>query len=90
MYGQQMITNYPAANAYYTGAMNPYAATGIGYYPNYSTYGNAYSGGYGSYYPYHYKPSTLRTLYNRIRHGSSYYPNYYEYGRHHRGSWIDY
>ncbi|KAI8642887.1 hypothetical protein BD408DRAFT_415788 [Parasitella parasitica] len=88
MYGQQMISNYPA-NAYYANPMNPYAATGMGYYPNYSAYGNAYSG-YGSYYPsYQYKPSTFRAIYNRIRHGSS-YPNYYDYGRHHRGSWIDY
>lgn len=113
MYGQQpLITNYPASNYYNGGMMG-------GYYPNtgymaqgyggaYGTggmgaYGGAY-GGYGAsgYLPY--KQSTLRTIYNRLRHGSSYgnYPYYnqsgypqqmgYEYGgrHHHRGSYIDY
>jgi hypothetical protein len=85
-----------------------------GYYPNSNyltnyglgSYGyggmNGYGGTYGQYGYLPYKPSTLRTIYNRIRHGSSYAANYpyynnggypqmgYEYGRHHRGSWIDY
>lgn len=113
MYGnQQLLTNYPASN-YYNGGM-----MGGGYYPNTSgyvsqgygnayggTYGGGYGGGYGTngYLPY--KQSTLRTIYNRLRHGSSYgnysyynqsgYPQQqmgYEYGgrHHHRGSYLDY
>lgn len=91
MYGQQLLTNYPSY-----GMMNPY----MGGYPNaymggyggYGGYGGGYGyGGYGGMYlPY--KPSTLRNIFNRIRHGSSYnyYPGYgYDYGRH-RGSWMDY
>lgn len=106
LYGnQQLITNYPASNYYNAGMMGGY---GGGYYPNatgymgyggyggygggmYGGYGGAYGGAYGGYLPY--KQSTFRSIYNRLRHGTS-YPYYgsgypYEYGRH-RGSWIDY
>lgn len=115
MYGQQqLISNYPMSN-YYNSSMG----YGGGYYPNttgYLTqggYGGMYggggygSGGYGGLYGSNgylpYKQSTLRTIFNRLRHGSSYghYPYYnqggyqqqmgYDYGRHHhRGNYLDY
>lgn len=114
MYGQQqLITNYPASNYYNAGGMMG------GYYPNTNAYitqggyGGGYGGAYGGTAGYNYggangylpyKQSTLRTIYNRLRHGSSYgsYPYYnqsgypqgmgYEYGgrHHHRGSYLDY
>ncbi|KAI8081824.1 uncharacterized protein B0P05DRAFT_538193, partial [Gilbertella persicaria] len=95
VYGQQqMISNYPA-NSYY-GVVNPYTA----YYPNTNYISpslppvlpqNAYYGGYAGYNSYlPYKPSTLRTLFNRIRYGTNYGYNYpYDYGRY-RGNWTDY
>lgn len=90
---------YPNSTAYLS--QGGYGAA-AGMYGGGGGYG---SGGYGgglygnSYLPY--KQSTIRSIYNRIRHGSSYnnYPYYgqgynqmgYDYGRHHhRGSYLDY
>ncbi|KAI8331268.1 hypothetical protein EDC96DRAFT_527249 [Choanephora cucurbitarum] len=99
-YGQQLLTSYPANNYYAAnpGILNPYNNI-ASYYHGYSNptyYGNNLYGygGYGStmgYIPY--KPSALRSLINRIRHGTSYPYSYpyasYDYARQ-RGNWIDY
>ncbi|KAI9273248.1 hypothetical protein EDC94DRAFT_594334, partial [Helicostylum pulchrum] len=91
---------YPNSTAYLS--QGGYGVGGGGMYGGGGGYGG---GGYGaglygnSYLPY--KQSTIRSIYNRIRHGSSYghYPYYnqsynqmgYDYGRHHhRGSYLDY
>lgn len=90
--GYGLNNYYPNAN-YLGGGYNSFGYGGYGL--------NGYGGAYGQYGYLPYKQSTLRTIYNRIRHGSAYanYPYYnngypqmgYEYGRHHhRGSWIDY
>ncbi|KAI8880953.1 hypothetical protein K501DRAFT_286614 [Backusella circina FSU 941] len=91
MYGQQQLL-MGAQQPYYGGMYGGGLYGGsAGYYPNGMYPGSGYYNGYGM-NPY-YKPSTIRSLYNRLRYGSSYY-DYpqsmgYGYGRH-RNSWIEY
>lgn len=100
--------SYPYYGSYYTPTpmytqqqqmypVNYYNYPMIGYPSTMNNNSNYYyNPGYYGGIPY--KPSTLRTIYNRIRHGSTYanyynqaYPQQmmYDYGRY-RGNWLDY